>query len=331
MDPLPTSGFSKRGAFEGDWIAMSILLVMVFALLIWMGTPGGPLVGCTTCQGNVAKFFSSGNTSTSWMIYLVVPLAVLSFVRNLADRISEEDESGVGELLRQLDQVAPRQGLKEGINVFRFREARAQGKRLDEQVGERQARGLAIRQARIDAQIAAEQARLAQVAEINKFREGIEEGRGEAVEFEARGRRLARLEAERARVAAAQLGPTDISQLGVSLAPNPVLTRAEVANLRRRGMTDSEIAAMQGIALRRFEQSSGRRLQGSLIVAGHRTAAGAIIPPVGSAGRLRAGSTRSSLAAKRKIINKLSQPQAKAVNRSMNANFLRSKKRKALQ
>src|SRR6266581_2387629 len=109
-DQLPTGGFSQKGAFEGDWIAMSILLLMVFAML-----------------------FSSGNTSTSWMIYLVVPIAVASFVRNLLDRVAAEDESGVGELLRELDKVAPRQSLKEGLNVFRFQGVRAGVKAQEEQ------------------------------------------------------------------------------------------------------------------------------------------------------------------------------------------------------
>jgi len=328
-DQLPTGGFSQKGAFEGDWIAMSILLLMVFAMLIWMGTSGGPLVGCVTCQGNVAKFFSSGNTSTSWMIYLVVPIAVASFVRNLLDRVAAEDESGVGELLRELDKVAPRQSLKEGLNVFRFQGVRAGVKAQEEQNVGRSAERERKRSLR-------EAERIRQLEGIAEFRQGIEEGRGEGAEFEARGRLAAReyalrLEGERARLAAARLAPTDISQLGSSLAPNPVLTRAEVANLRRRGMTDSEIAAMQGIAVRRFEERAGRRLQGSLIVPGHRTAAGAIVPPVGS---LRGRNARASRRAIVQAVGKISKSQAQGVNKSMNARnraFLKNKKRVATQ
>src|SRR5207249_4224177 len=101
----------KRGAIHRDPIAMALFLFMTFVLLQWMTQPGGPLVGCAQCQSGVGQFFSPGNKSTSWMLYLVVPITMAMMVTWLTDKLADEDEGHAGELARELMRIAPQQGL----------------------------------------------------------------------------------------------------------------------------------------------------------------------------------------------------------------------------
>lgn len=106
-----------EGVFDGNPIAIALFIFMVFVLLIWMGQPGGPLVNCQVCQGNVAKFFSANNQNTSWMLYLVVPLGMGMFVTYFIDQIAEQDEGTLGVYARQFQRTFPQAGLRQAIQA----------------------------------------------------------------------------------------------------------------------------------------------------------------------------------------------------------------------
>src|SRR6266487_4201139 len=123
-------GSRGQGAVDGNPIAMALFLFMVFVLLQWMTQPGGPLVNCAQCQANVGAFFSPSNRSTSWMLYLVVPITMAMMVTWLTDKIAEQDEGSVGQLARQFRDLAPQQqhlyqGLL-GVRKSALRETRRQ-------------------------------------------------------------------------------------------------------------------------------------------------------------------------------------------------------------